>query len=70
MNAIVTVLLFTFIPVLSIMHKRVNTFNPSDFPLLRAQNTGYKITLKLYEFIISARMHTYAQIHEYKRLLK
>lgn len=70
MNTIVTVLLFTFIPVLSIMHKRVNTFNPSDFPLLRAQNTGYKITLKLYEFIISALMHTYAQIHEYKGLLK
>lgn len=39
MNTIVKVLLLTFILVLSIMHKRVN---PSDFPLLKAQNIGYK----------------------------
>lgn len=57
MNTIVKVLLLAFILVLSIMHKRVN---PSDFPLLKAQNIGYKITLKIYEFIISAHMHTYA----------
>lgn len=38
-NAIVKVL-FTFIPVLLVVHLRVNMFNPLDFPLLKHQNTG------------------------------
>lgn len=41
-NAVVKVLLFTFISVLPVVPKRVNIFNPLDFHLLKAQNIGYK----------------------------
>lgn len=46
-------------------------FHPLDFPFSKPKTLAIcKISLSLYEFIISVYAHIYAQIHEYKGSLK